>query len=746
MRCSRQRILVSVLVFSSLGGPQAAGGQVTPATTLSRIGDGFVLDGTSDEAAWSAVRPFPTTTYEPVYRADPTERSEILVAHDDDFLYVAGRMYERDSSRIRAYSLYRDRSNNDDRLGVLIDSFDDNQSGLWFWTTPAGVRGDEQITNDGRSGNGNWNTHWDVAVVRSEDGWFAEMRIPFSSLGFQPSAEGVRMGITAERWLASRNERHVFPDIPPDFDWRRPSLAHDVVLAGEVLSARPVYITPYALTGRKREAVLDSGASSYRFVRDNPLELGGDLKYPVTPNLTIDLTANTDFAQVEVDDQQVNLSRYSLFFSEKRQFFQERSDIFSFGFGDADRLFHSRRIGLAGGEPIRILGGGRVAGRIGDWDVGVLDMQTEASGGVPTVNHGVLRARRTVLNEYSTAGGIFTSQIRGDGTYNLSYGLDTSIRWRGDHYVDVRWAQTFDDEDDAHRQALLATGWREGLFDRSMIRLRAWKEVEQGFQYGFSGRSIGPLLNPGMGFLSRGDVTEMSGEVAWSKIFGAGTALREIAPFQIEGEIAFRNGDRSVERASVQYNMDLGWKNDWGLWWDPIEMLYDGLDEPVDLPENSFVPAGQYTYFKTEGGVETPSGRVLRGGIDGGVQSFFDGMRYNVGAEMTWNASAHLSLSGSYGLSAVRFDSRDQEFASNIARLRIQSALDTRLSLNAFLQWASANDAFAANVRLRYNLSEGTDLWVVYDEGLQLDRDVMSPRPPLSTRRTLLIKYSHTFR
>ncbi len=709
---------------------------------LARVGAGIVLDGRPDEAAWQSVQPLPLVTYEPAWGQAPSEPTEILIAYDDRHLYVAGRMYESDLRHIRRSSLYRDRWSGDDRLGVIIDPFDDNETGLWFWTTPGGVRGDALVSGDGAGISDDWNTHWDVAVQHTDEGWFAEMRIPLSSLGFQRSGDRVTMGVIAHRDLTSRNERHVFPDISADFSWRRPSLARDVILEG-VESGRPLYVSPFVLTGTRRSAELADGASAYHVSREAPLEAGVDLRHPIRPNLTLDLTANTDFAQVEVDGQQVNLTRFGLFYPEKRQFFLERAGIFSFGTGGADRVFHSRRIGLEDGRPVRILGGARLAGRVGDWDVGLLDLQTERTAGLPSINHGVARLRRRVFNEYSTAGAIVTSRLAANGSYNVATGLDSQVRWAGNDYVGIEAVRTFDDGDSEGRASLREEGRDPGVLDASLVRVRAWRAAQQGFTYFVSGRFVGPLYRPGTGFLLRPDISDLNYSFAYARILGEDSAVRRIDPFQLFGNVVLRNGDRSVESAQIEYDTDIFWKSGWGAWQD-FELYYDDIRTPVSLPTNSTVPVGSYWYFRTEGGAFMPPGRLLRASVNWGWQRFFDGTRWNVGAFPVWNVSPHLTLVGQYRLDVVRFPSRDQGFDSHLAQLRIQTALDTHLSVSAFLQYSSVADEASANVRLRYNFREGTDLWIVYDEGLNLDRDLLDPRPPLSGRRAIMIKYTHT--
>ncbi|MFQ5569319.1 MAG: DUF5916 domain-containing protein, partial [Rhodothermales bacterium] len=421
MHFLRKRLLLVLLILLPGATSAPAQIQVEGMFSLPRLDGPVDLDGMSDEAAWEAIDPLPLTMYQPSFQGELSERTEIRVAYDTEYLYAAGRFYDSDRSGIRSNSLYRDRYSGDDTFGLVLDTFNDNENALWFYTSPAGVRFDSAVANDaeynaGPPINESWNTHWDVATTQNEEGWFAEMRIPYSSLGFQANDGRVVMGLIAYRFIARKNERQIFPAVPPNWNmgFAKPSVAQDVMLE-EVASQKPLYVTPFTLGGFRRTAHLDEAESAYHLKDKMTPEVGLDLKYNLTNNLTLDATINTDFAQVEADDQQVNLSRFSLFFPEKRQFFQERAGIFAFNFG-SDRLFHSRRIGLHEGETVRILGGARMVGRLGNWDVGLIDMQTARSTALPSENFGIFRARRQVLNPYSYAGGIITSRLGDDGS------------------------------------------------------------------------------------------------------------------------------------------------------------------------------------------------------------------------------------------------------------------------------------------------------------------------------------------
>lgn len=417
-------ILVKFILLPLIAIPLCA--QQHEPIPIQRITEPIVLDGLSDEAAWQEIEPFPVVMHEPVFGAQPSERTEFLAAYDDDYFYFAMRGYDSDPDGIRGNILFRDRFGSDDYFEVMIDTFNDNENSMIFTTNPAGIRRDVAVSNDATGPVGSWlnadfDTFWDVAVTVNEEGWFAEMRIPFSSLRFQDDDGEVVMGLSLHRIIVRKTERAVFPAIEPNanFAYLKPSRMQKISLS-DVQSERPVYVRPYLMGGLERMSELAASGSEYGFNHNEMAEAGLDIKYGLTNNLTLDLTLNTDFAQVEADDQQVNLTRFSLFFPEKRQFFQERAGLFEFRTGGQSRLFHSRRIGLTeAGEMVRILGGARVVGRVGSWDLGVLNMHTDEKGDQPMENFGAVRLRRQVFNPYSYAGGIATSRIGTDGQYNL---------------------------------------------------------------------------------------------------------------------------------------------------------------------------------------------------------------------------------------------------------------------------------------------------------------------------------------
>lgn len=710
---------------------------------VERIQGPVTLDGIPNEPAWQTLKPLPLTVLAPTYRGTPTNRTEIRVAYDNDFLYIGGWCYDPNPSDILVTSLTRDGiSPSDDSFGVVLDTFNDNENALAFLTNAGGLREDWAVSNDAEPllspipFNSSWNTFWDVATALTDEGWFVEMRIPFSSLRFESKNGRVVMGMILWRYNARRNEVVTFPDVPPKSDWAavKPSFAQDVVFEG-IVSYNPVYVTPYLLGGLGIHAELTEDSSKYETLRSTKRELGFDLKYNLTSNLTLDITANTDFAQVEADDEQVNLTRFSLFFPEKRLFFQERSSIFDVGMGGPNRLFYSRQIGLSEDRPVRIYGGARLVGRVGDWDLGFLDMQTAKGAEVASENFGVLRLRRQVFNEYSYIGMLTTSRVGMDARYNYAYGIDGIIRVVGDDYLLFNWAQTFDD-------AVMRTRTNT-LTNIARARLQYERRSNVGFGYEFSYSYAGEHFNPAMGFAPRTAYTRLGDRIFY------GWRPGEESPIQNHVLTFFANAFWSdttgrVESSEVGPQWSANFKSGAAIFLS-ARWLAEELTEPFALSDDVEIPAGRYKFFSVSGMYQTPHGASLRTGVTLDAGTFYDGNRFSLGLSPGWSISKHLDLAAEYQYNRVHVATRAQTFEAHIGKLRVKSNLSTQLSSIAFLQVNTAEHGVVLNFRVRYNPREGNDFYVVYNEGINTNRYRGSPALPRTDTRTVLLKYTYTF-
>jgi hypothetical protein len=689
----------------------------------------------SAATAWEQVPPLPVVQSAPLFGAPPSERTVLRLAHDDEYLYAAGWMYDSDPGGIRAVSLRRDESSfSSDWFLVSLDTFRDLQNTLLFATTPTGLRTDVAFSNDATPPpNIAWNTFWDVAVTRDGHGWYAVMRIPFSSLRFEQRDGVVVMGVTLARRIARRNEMISWPAIPHDWGTNsiyKASLMNEIVLRG-LTPATPVYATPYFLLGETLAHQADP--SGERFVRHGTVrhEPGLDLKYSPATNLTVDVTVNPDFAQVEADEQRVNLTRFSLFFPERRPFFQERASVFEYSLGGNERVFHSRRIGLVDGAPVRIWGGARLVTHASGWDVGLLSMQTDGGSGASSENAGVVRARRRILNDHSTAGAIATTRLGKGGTRHLTWGGDALLRLSARDYVTLNWAESLNAGDEPSTRA-----------ERGFGRVRWERRGNFGFGHDVSVARVGERFAPALGFVERNDYWR--GEAQLSRGWRARPASRVLGYFATVEASAHRRLAGGIESASVNPAWQVDTKSGHTLTAGAVHRLED-LDRPFRVGPDALVPAGAHRFTQAQVRYGPSRTWAMQVPLSAAVGGFYDGRGVSVSATPGWDASAHFRLSGAWQWNRIGFADREERFESHLLRLRTLVMLDTRISAIAFVQYSTAEDVVGVNLRIRYNPREGDDLYLVYDHSLRMDRRKPDPVPPLTDRRALLLKYSRTF-
>ncbi|WP_353265351.1 DUF5916 domain-containing protein, partial [Gemmatimonas sp.] len=439
---------------------RAARARPRPTVNVIKMTDGStpVIDGRLDEALWQQGTPVSEFVQRELNEGVPaSERTDVRFASDGKYLYIGARMYDRQPSLIIPGEKIRDVTlANSDYVAFIFDTYHDHQNGFVFATTPAGVEYDGQVIREGEGGgtnvpgqnrmqagamggfNVNWDASWAVATTVDSLGWSAEFRIPYSTLRYQSANGEQTWGLNVARMIRRKNEELYWSFIPRQFNLYRLSLAGN--LAELTLPVRRIQtVTPYVLTSN--QARWDKGLKS----STSPSEFGGEIKYGVTPALTLDLTVNTDFAQVEVDDQRVNLTRFPIFFPEKRPFFLENAGVFSSGTPQAVDLFFTRRIGISEtGTPQPILGGGRLSGRVGSTTIGLLQMVTDApEAGTSGQSYSVARAIREV-GARSRLGVMAVQRLSTEdaGNVNRTFALDGRLGLGQKWTTDVWAAKT----------------------------------------------------------------------------------------------------------------------------------------------------------------------------------------------------------------------------------------------------------------------------------------------------------------
>ncbi len=731
-----RRLLIPVILFLALNPVYSQ-----DPLSVTRIKGEITFDGIPDEEAWKLAPPVKLTMQQPVYGNDPSEKSQVRMVYDQQYFYISATFYYQNINDLRAVSKKRDFvSLTTDWLGIVLDTYDDHENAVTFWTNPNGLRTDGTVKNDavsfGDDINFSWNTFWDAKTNINNQGWTVEVRIPFSSLRFQVKDGKTRMGIILERFIAAKTEFDTFPPLPLNFSNSsfKPSLSTPIIFEG-LKPEKPLYLTPYLTAGLSQANNLNEDETAYVWKSTPKIDAGLDAKYSLTNNLTVDLTVNTDFAQVEADDEKINLTRYSLFFPEKRVFFLEKSDVFDFSFLDGNNLFYSRKIGIYDGRPERIFGGVRLTGKVDKWDIGFLDMQTAPFGDHPGENYGVFRGRRNVFNPNSFVGGMLTTRIGVNGNYNLAYGVDGQFRVKGDEYLTLKMAQTF--ENTVKSDAL----------DLSPTRLLVqWERRNlKGLSYEMMYTYSGDQFNPGIGFELFDNFQGIRGKLNYGWLPGEKSGLRyhqiSVTGFNMWSTLT---GLQETMNGILRWQFDAKkgfYGNISGVF--NRENLTDTLSIGNDQAR---VMPGRYSFTTLSAGYGTSGSNAFGADLTSDAGQFYDGWRVSFSASPRLNIGSGLNLSLTYRLDYVTFPGRAMAFTNHIAGLRGLLTVSTKTSLSAFVQYNTAIQRFVTNIRFRWNPREGNDFYIVYDEGLNSNLVREIPALPVSAGRTILLKYTYTFR
>ncbi len=731
------------------------GGQAT--MRAIRLLAGIEVDGRLDEPVYDAVAPVSDFIQQlPDEGAPATERTDAWVMFDDENFYVAGRCWDSaPPGEWVATEMRRDAFNmlNNDLFGFLIDTFYDRRNALLFYANPLGGFVDQALTNEGNP-NRDWNPVWDVKTGRFDGGWTIEMVVPFKSLRYRPARDQV-WGIQLRRTVMRKNEWAYLTLIPisaAGFGGRggvfRVSAAGTLVGLEAPPAGVHLEVKPYAIGGLTPAGAdpANPGAAPERRLEGDG-KAGVDLKYGITQNLTADFTWNTDFAQVEVDEQQVNLTRFNLFFPEKREFFLEGRGIFDFargsfrtarslrrgsvlGGGDAPTMFYSRRIGLQGGQAVPILGGGRLTGKIGAFDVGALNIQTgnEALSGALDTNFTVLRVKRDILRR-SSVGALVTNRslsLSGDGS-NQAYGADAvfsffdSVNLLG-YYARTRTSGLT--ERDASYQARFDYGAdRYGLeVDHLLVEDDFRPEVGFVRRRNFRRTSLSGRFSPRPRSIE--SVRQFVLEASHDYFLTADTGLLETRQNQIAFQTELENSDQFGVRLSDSYEL---------------------LQAPF-FPSGGDVaiPVGGYRFADTRLTYALGPQRLLNGRVEVATGGYFDGEITSVDlGRGRVDLSSRLSVEPSASFNWI--DLPGGSFRTDLWRARVNYTFSPRMFFSGLLQYNSANRTLGTNLRLRWEYSPGSELFVVYTE--EQDTDPLRPDRYDGFRdRGFVIKLTRLFR
>lgn len=682
----------------------------------------------------------------PRYNVDSTEKTEIWVMFDTENIYVAARLYDTaPPEKWIANELRRDTNQmrQNDHFGVGFDTFYDRRSGFMFYANPLGGFADYSVIDEGAP-NTDWNPVWDVRTGRFNGGWTLEMKFPFKTLRYTSGSDQV-WGIQFRRSIRRKNEWAYWTPVPRNM--AGPQALNRVSVFGTVVgldlppASRNLELKPYALGKMTTDRLATSTTSN-----KGDAEVGGDVKYGVTANLTADLTVNTDFAQVEIDEQQVNLTRFNLFLPEKREFFLEGRGLFDFGRGgggsggggdfggggssDTPYLFYTRRIGLNRGRVVPIDVGGRLTGKVGAFGVGMMNIQAgdESVSGTPATNFTVVRIKRDILRR-STIGAMFTNRNKltsnqpGD---NQAFGVDAGFGFYqnvaiGGYYARTETTSMSGDNESYNAKA----GWEPDRYGLSAEVLK-----------------VGKAFNPEVGFLRRTNFTRSFASARFSPRPRNSKRVRKYTS-QVAYEY-YENGAGDVEsrQATGSFNVEFNNSDTFRV---EANANYDLLLTPFSPSPGHPIPVGGYKYNDMSVRYNMGQQRRFSGNISAQLGEYYNGTIRS----LTFSQGRYAILkqfSVEPRMTVTHIDIPSGPFTTRQFGARTDYGFSPRMFASALLQYSSADHTFSSNVRFRWEYRPGSEFFVVWTD--EQDTNPLDPHQGSIElkNRAFVVKMTRLFR
>lgn len=654
------------------------------------------FDGNLSDSIWQKVPHFSNFTQRDLDYGKPiTEHTEVAVIYNKNALYFGIWCYQKDVSKIVAKNMNRDFDyRSDDNFQIMISPFNDNRTGYLFIINPNAARTDIQVFS-GEDGNKDWNGVWDAKSTINGKGWFAEVYIPFNTLQFKNN-DVFDWAINFERDIVSKNEQALWQG------WSRDNSVSSVVNAGRLTGITGISYTkkfefkPYALSGWQYTG---NEGNSY------PFKLGGDLNVNLSPTLKLNLTSFTDFAQVEADRIPVNLSRFSIYYPEKRQFFLEGYDLFGFYLGDMNNAFYSREIGIESGKQVPIIAGARLFGKVGKNNIGFLNIQEAKIDTISSTNNTVFRYKRDI-GKQSSIGGIFTNVVNSQHS-NQVFGVDASYQ-----------TSEFLKNKNLTVSGKITTSMENFTPQKNALTYRLFVDFPNDLIDNFM--AIGSMqknFNPELGYIRRTNYDSYSWYFRltprWFSKFGVKKMVLKPWGFSVyrthsTGKLeSFSNETRPIgavfksgERFEINFKQN-----------------FDRLDNNFDITDNISIPTGKYMMYRYELQFETYHSRKIWMALLYNFGSFYTGNIKTLENELGVNFNKHLNLNGTYSWNMVDLPQGNiitHEFTSYV-----NYAFTTKLNFSLFAQYNSLEEIMNYNVRLHWIPEIGSDFYFVYNIGYE---------------------------
>jgi hypothetical protein len=684
-----------------------------PTVRAIKLTEPLVHDGRLDERVYAENEPFGDFIQVVPQNGElASERTEVWVTYDQKNIYVSAKVYDSAPPEEWVANEYRRDTNqlrNNDQIGVGFDTFYDRRSGFMFYANPLGGFSDYSVVDEGAP-NTDWNPVWVTRTGRFDGGWTMEMAIPFRSIRYH-SGTNMSWGFQMRRAVRRKNEWSYLSPVPQNL--AGPMALNRVSSYGTLVgldlppASKNMELKPYALARATTDNLRVPPVSG-----DGDAELGGDFKYGLTANLTADLTVNTDFAQVEVDEQQVNLTRFSLFLPEKRDFFLEGRGNFDFARGgagggfsqtgsDTPTLFYSRRIGLNRNRVIPINVGGRLTGKAGKWGIGAVNIQAadEETSRTESTNFTVLRVKRDILRR-STIGAIFTNRTVGATAalpgQNQAYGVDAAFAFYQNVAAGAYYARTDTDGLEGDNESY--QGKIEWVPDRYGARIEHTK--------------VGAAFNPEIGFLRR---TNFEKTQVYARFSPRPKNIRAVRKFTAEGTIDyFLNGNGSVETRTQTGRFNTEFESSDQVAFE-VSDNYEALFVPFNVGGGVVIPRGGYNFTDATVSYTMGQQRRFTGTVALQAGEFYDGTI----TALTLSSARYAILkqfSLEPSLSLNRIELPYGQFSTELVRLRSDYAFSNRMFVSALVQYGTADNTFSSNIRYRWEYIPGSEFFLVWTD------------------------------
>lgn len=694
LRRSYFLLIIFLLAFQSITAQQKS-------IKAVKVNDTPVIDGLLNDAVWQ--KGIPISDFwqqEPVPGNNPSLRTELRIIYDNENLYVGVMCYDDEPNKIIAREMKWDGFiSADDNVKIIFDTFNDDRSAYWFGTNPLGAQNDALLTGfEMKDFNEDWDGVWEVECAITENGWSAEFRFPFSTFKFHDRPEQV-WGFNILRGIRRNNEEVQWTSVGKNLGFLKIAEAGDLSGIENIKRGNPIYLMPYFSTGAQ-------------FVKGNKkylAEPGLDIKYGLTETLSLDVTFNTDFAQVESDRARINLTRFPLFFPEKREFFLEGRKTFDFNLGGNNNLFYSRRIGISRNQEIPIIGGAKLVGRVGDFELGFIDMQTAEKGGEPTTNYGTVRAKYDLLNS-SYAGFMVTNKLTSNKT-QTSFGGDFHFSFNdflGDKNLVIHASAAKSDLQNSNKNSWAGNFYVD--YPNDLI------DTYLGYRF------IQSEFNPEVGFVSRRGYQQLVYDLEISPRINSG-GIKKLKFEPLESSMIYSgNGTlQSAEFAVSPFGIEFESGDEIGI---GIHRTFDRPEEDFEIFDTTKVKAGSYWYTTYGIGFESSPMRNIYGEVDFITGGYYNGSRSELEGNVTFTLNKNLTVGGDFTYNHIKIN--NSTLNTNEFGGRIGYTFSKHVNSSVFAQWNNEQNEMNINYRFNWKPKIGSDLYIVVNQLLSTENKIRS--------------------